>query len=152
MSLTLVLRVLFAGSCEEAVWIKKLNYLLSLEARVKVRLLSWVSWKILLRRYTSIYPFMSPVIKTGSPLQNRTIVLEAAGLPFLCFIVQIGSSMFFFYKSLSKNNRIPKFNTAILANRCENCRLVRTPLDINHLIINVQALERVKGLVFAPVP
>ena len=45
---------------------------------------------------------MSPVTRTGSPLQKRTIVLGASGFLCLYFTVQMGSSMFFFYRSLGR--------------------------------------------------
>lgn len=45
---------------------------------------------------------MSPVTRTGSPLQKRTIVLGASDFLCLYFTVQMGSSMFFFYRSLNR--------------------------------------------------
>lgn len=46
---------------------------------------------------------MSPVTSTGSPLQNLTIVFGDSFFLFLSLTVQIGSNMFFFYKSLDKS-------------------------------------------------
>jgi len=47
-----------------------------------------------------MFPATSPVIRIGSPLQNRMIVF-GIGFSFgFDFLIQIGSSIFFFYKSL----------------------------------------------------
>ena len=65
-------------------------------------------------------PPTSPVIRIGSPLQKRMIVLGMALSPGLAFLMQIGSNMFFFYKSL-------KFRTKITIIRLYRpCTLMQT--------------------------
>lgn len=102
-----------------------------------------LSDRLLLILYTSMLPPTSPVIRIGSPLQKRMIVFGIAFYPGFAFLMEIGSSMFFFYKSLKLNINLPKLHSSIFTYWCKYCWIVGTPFNINYLIGKIQTLKGV---------
>ncbi len=66
--------------------------------------------------------------------------------------MQIGSSMFFFSKSLKLQIKLPKFDSSVFADWCEHSWLIRAPLNVDNFISEIKTLESVKRLVFTPIP